>query len=610
MANRQTESAPRGGMPQIFWIIVAVATLLAVILVLFLILRGYQDGIRRSEAQGRQQIAILLQNAQDLQAEGQPREALTEYQKVLSLDPENEDAIRGIGRLLDPQATATPEPPTPAPPSPTPTLLNPIEIVWADAQAHYNAGRWQEAIDRLLQVRATQADFHADEGDEMLYTAYVSLGTEKSNAGGLEEAVQLFDKALALRPDAVQIRTIRDVTAQYVDALTYWFADWPKVIELLDDLYRRSPGYRDVRQRLQQAHVEYGDSLARQGDWCAAAAEYDSAIAVQDGPGLGVKFDELTVLCAQGEKAAEEAGPEDGASPGDGSPGAEAGTDAGTEPVPVGNLSGLGTGRILYSSQDEVDGRHRIWAQPVTASVRPVFLVEDAMQPHLRADGQRLAFRSMRGDSRGLGSLDPATELRLRFTIFAEDILPNWNAEGNRLAFASNREGDRRWRLYTAWADGNDNGSAVVFGEDPDWHPAADLIAYRGCDERGNNCGLRVMRSDGGDQASLTQVPGDARPEWSPDGRSVVFMSAARHGNWEIYRVDVQTGAVARLTDSPGLDVLPTVSPDGRRVAFLSNRTGVWQIFVKPISGGAAQLLAPIEGQLPIWQEANLHWVP
>ena len=68
---------------------------------------------------------------------------------------------------------------------------------------------------------------------DRLYTAYASLGTEKSNEGSLEEAVSLFDRALEIRPNEVEIRTVRDVTAQYVDALTYWFADWPQAIELL-----------------------------------------------------------------------------------------------------------------------------------------------------------------------------------------------------------------------------------------------------------------------------------------------------------------------------------------------------------------------------------------
>jgi tetratricopeptide (TPR) repeat protein len=496
------DSLSSGRMPRSFWVMIGISTLLAVVIVLFLMLRGIQDGRLQSETQRRQQIAIYLQEAEDLRAEGNPRDALIRYQAVLKLDGENEQAIAGIGDLLDAPLTAAPPvevTPTPGLPTPTPTPLNPLESIWADAQALYNAGRWADAIARLLQVRAADEAFQSVQVEEMLYTAYVSLGTEKSNSGSLEEAVNLFDRALALRPDAVETRTLRDVTAEYVDALTYWFADWPKVIELLENLYQRNPNYRDVRQRLQKAHTEYADSLSRQNDWCGTAEQLTAAIAVQNGPGLAEKQEQAQLLC---ETAPIIPTP----SAADGTPSASGGTvqpgvtGTPTPPVAAPVVGGLGVGRILYSAQDSVDGRQRIFAQPVTASVKPVVVVEDAAQPDLRSDGQRLVFRSTRGDQRGLGSFDPASGLRLRFTNFSEDVLPSWNPEGNRLVFASNREGDRRWRIYAAWADGNDNGTDLGFGQDPEWHPFADIIVYRGCDDQGNGCGLWLMSSTGGDR--------------------------------------------------------------------------------------------------------------
>jgi len=606
------ESLSSGRMPRIFWVMIGVSTLLAVLIVLFLTVRGVQDGRVQSKAQIRQQIGILLQDAVDLRAEGDPREALVRYQQVLKLDGENEEAIAGIGELLDaplteaPPLIVTPTPPAPADaPAATPTSLNSLQTVWADAQALYNAGRWADAIARLLQVRATDEAFQAEQVEEMLYTAYVSLGTEKSNDGSLEEAVNLYDKALALRPNAVETRTLRDVTAEYVDALTYWYADWPKVIELLENLYQRNPNYRDVRQRLQRAHVEFADSLSRQNEWCDATEQFAEAIAVQNGPGLVEKQAEAQILCETAPtpsltpSLAEDGTPNPGGTP--------QANSTGTPAAPV--AGGLGVGRILYAVQDPVDGRQRIFAQPVTASVKPVVVVEDATQPDLRSDGQRLVFRSMRGDQRGLGSFDPASSLRLRFTNFSEDTLPSWNPEGNRITFASTREGDRRSRIYAAWADGNDSGADLGFGQDPEWHPSTDRIAYRGCDEQGNGCGLWLMNSGGGDRRPLTSVPGDARPVWSPDGRYLVFMSQERDGNWDIYRVEVATGTIIRMTNSPAIDGVPAVSPDGSRIVFLSNRDGAWKLWVKPITGGPEQSLAALSGDAGNWMDQKLQWV-
>src|SRR5690606_29495191 len=40
----------------------------------------------------------------------------------------------------------------------------------------------------------------------------------------------------------------------------------------------------------------------------------------------------------------------------------------------------------------------------------------------------------------------------------------------------------------------------------------------------------------------------------------------------DLYRVDIETGEVTRLTDDPYTAIQPTVSPDGRRIAFVTDR--------------------------------------
>ena len=66
-------------VPSIFWIIVTISSCLALLLILFLVVQGYQDGIQRSAAQKRQQVAIHLQRASDLLDEGRRQEALAAY---------------------------------------------------------------------------------------------------------------------------------------------------------------------------------------------------------------------------------------------------------------------------------------------------------------------------------------------------------------------------------------------------------------------------------------------------------------------------------------------------------------------------------------------------
>jgi TolB protein len=89
-------------------------------------------------------------------------------------------------------------------------------------------------------------------------------------------------------------------------------------------------------------------------------------------------------------------------------------------------------------------------------------------------------------------------------------------------------------------------------------------------------------------------------------------MSNERDGNWEVYRLDLETGEVERLTTNPDAqDGLPTVSPDGKYVAFMSDRGGVWRIYYVPIEGGEEpRLLSNIAGALPSWLEHAIQWVP
>jgi TolB protein len=266
-------------------------------------------------------------------------------------------------------------------------------------------------------------------------------------------------------------------------------------------------------------------------------------------------------------------------------------------------------GRLLYSARDITTGRHFLSAQALGGNAPPVLLQEDGVQPVLRPDGQRLLFRNVRDDMRGIAAVDPGSGLLLQFSRFAEDSMPTWNPQGNRIAFASNREGDRIWRVYAKWAEVDGDTTMLSIGEAPAWHPTSDLIAFRGCDATGNNCGIWVMNGSGGDRAPLTTIQADNRPAWSPNGRYVVFMSDGRDGSMDVYRLDASNGQVLRLTDSPAIDGLPTVSPDGRLVAFVSNRDGSWKVWYVSIDGGAAAILTPINGDLDNWLDHGIQWV-
>jgi len=65
---------------------------------------------------------------------------------------------------------------------------------------------------------------------------------------------------------------------------------------------------------------------------------------------------------------------------------------------------------------------------------------------------------------------------------------------------------------------------------------------------------------------------------WSPDGKTIAYVGK-RDGEYDIYTRPITGGAEIRLTDSPGLNDGPDYSPDGRHIFFNSLRTGNMKIW-------------------------------
>jgi hypothetical protein len=86
-------------------------------------------------------------------------------------------------------------------------------------------------------------------------------------------------------------------------------------------------------------------------------------------------------------------------------------------------------------------------------------------------------------------------------------------------------------------------------------------------------------------------------------GREVsgtLVWSSNREGNHELYRANLATGVVSKLTNHPHVDYLSRYSPDGRRISFLrSRRTWVsfrevdgWDLMVMNADGSGQRRLA------------------
>ena len=117
-----------------------------------------------------------------------------------------------------------------------------------------------------------------------------------------------------------------------------------------------------------------------------------------------------------------------------------------------------------------------------------------------------------------------------------------------------------------------------AFDSVPTWSPDGRRIAF-GSDRDGNR-EIYVMNADGSGVTRLTDNDAiDSGPAWSPDGRRIAF-SSTRDGRFEVYVMNADGSGVTRLTDNDAFDWHPAWSPDGRHIAFQSNRDGNWEIYV------------------------------
>ncbi len=101
----------------------------------------------------------------------------------------------------------------------------------------------------------------------------------------------------------------------------------------------------------------------------------------------------------------------------------------------------------------------------------------------------------------------------------------------------------------------------------------------------------------------LTDDPGtDAEAKVSPDGSQVAFASV-RDGDFEVYVMDADGGNVRQLTDNDAEDRCPQWSPDGEMLSFYSERDGDREIYVMEADGSGQRRLtdSPGNDEVPDW---------
>lgn len=205
------------------------------------------------------------------------------------------------------------------------------------------------------------------------------------------------------------------------------------------------------------------------------------------------------------------------------------------------------------------------------------------------ADGKRLAATWTMGDrSRLMGIFGPAagappsegTGLPL---AQGDAGWATWSPDGLWVAYAAGRVGSRDIHRARPDGMGEENLTPDPADDfDPAYSPDGRTLVF--VSTRGGGVPrLHVMRADGGEARLLADLGGPARrPMWSPDGaRLAVQVNEA--GEEVIYLVSADGKGWGRL----GTGTLPAWFSDGERVAYAERDS----IFWRPANGGLRQFV-------------------
>jgi dipeptidyl aminopeptidase/acylaminoacyl peptidase len=241
-------------------------------------------------------------------------------------------------------------------------------------------------------------------------------------------------------------------------------------------------------------------------------------------------------------------------------------------------------------------GNYDLWTVP-TAGGEPTRITDlggRALAPAFSPDGRWIAFEADFG----------GTEVRSLFVVAAEggepirltdhplnDTNMAWSPDSRRIFFNTGMF----WDNAVAVVDLETREiSRVGAGGSGRLSPDGRMFAFTGNslpgDDNQSNSDLYVMPATGGERRLLT--PGtvgyrDVEPTWSPDGRTLAFISD-RNGWNNLGVMDVETGESRMLLTEEVEHSEPRWSPDGEWITFTKNLDYQYHIYRIPAEGGAA----------------------
>lgn len=240
-------------------------------------------------------------------------------------------------------------------------------------------------------------------------------------------------------------------------------------------------------------------------------------------------------------------------------------------------LGALGLVAALAACQDDTPS-------PVAPPSGPLAARTGAGKP---STVETVVFAASEGGVSDIYSMSPdGTNIRrLTSDTTTEDVSPSFSPDNRKVVFVR-RAGEGPSQLFTMNPDGTKQTALTpiawnTFLDNPHYSPDGTKIVFQMTtldpSGQGNeNSDIYVINADGTGLTRLTyELAEDAEPAWSPDGKTIAFMSNRLAGDYFALYTMNAGGLDVRLIAACGTDCLePEFSPDGLSIAYASPANG------------------------------------
>ncbi|HVT37410.1 MAG TPA: hypothetical protein VHE78_00035, partial [Gemmatimonadaceae bacterium] len=271
---------------------------------------------------------------------------------------------------------------------------------------------------------------------------------------------------------------------------------------------------------------------------------------------------------------------------------------------------GLVNGYLLYVRNDGT-----LMAAPFdTRSLRagPPIPIADSVAVALNVAAAALSASGSLAYVRGGGvtevvTVDERGEARLLLDERRAYAHPRMSPDGRKIAFdVASSQGSDIW-LYDLTSRTLERLSSEGVSDRPEWTPDGKRLLYSSIqkDKKPQYYALWWQAADGSAPAELLYAAAENIREGmvAPDGRSLVYREDSRHTNRDVYLLPLVGERTPQpLLTSPYDELMPRISPDGKWLVYVSDESGQYEVYVRPFPGsGGRTLISAGGGMEPLW---------